>query len=283
MASNHRMFSNSITQSARFLRMPLTTQALYFHLGMQADDDGVVEAFTVLRLSGASEDDLKLLAAKGFVKVLNEDLVTVIIDWRVNNTIKKDRYQPSVYAHMIQSGTRAEPERNQSGTNPEPQDKTRQDNIRQDNIRQDNTTTTTTTTTDNASPSWPQVERDELVIYAQANLSRLNVNALTELIGYRDKLPDELIRYAIDETLANDTSAYSYCKAILNRLVEQGIKTVGEARAADAERKKRKAGGGKQAKPMIQRDVREDEFGDGFGDGFYSDIMSRPRGSAASG
>lgn len=78
--AERRMFSKRVIGSARFLRMPGSTQALYFHLGMAADDDGIVEAYPIMQMVNASEDDLRLLAAKGFVKVLNEDLVTYILD-----------------------------------------------------------------------------------------------------------------------------------------------------------------------------------------------------------
>lgn len=64
MASK-RMFANAIVGSARFLRMGQSARLLYYDLGMRADDDGIVEAFTVMRETSASEDDLKLLAAKG--------------------------------------------------------------------------------------------------------------------------------------------------------------------------------------------------------------------------
>lgn len=95
------MFAKSIIGSARFLRMPPTSRLLYYDLGMAADDDGVVEAFTVLRTTGAAEDDLRVLAAKGFVTVLNGDLVSYIRDWGTNNQIRKDRYHPSVYAELL--------------------------------------------------------------------------------------------------------------------------------------------------------------------------------------
>lgn len=99
--SSRRMFSSRITTSARFLKMPISSQALYFHLGMQADDDGVVEAFTVLRTVGCTEDDLKVLDAKGFIQVLNEDLVTYIIDWNENNKIRADRIVYSQYRDLL--------------------------------------------------------------------------------------------------------------------------------------------------------------------------------------
>ena len=62
------MFARAIINSARFLRMPQTSRLLYYDLGMAADDDGVVEAFTVIRITGAAEDDLRVLASRGLHK-----------------------------------------------------------------------------------------------------------------------------------------------------------------------------------------------------------------------
>jgi len=99
--AERRMFSNSIVKSASFLKMPSETQCLYFHLCLSADDDGVVEAFTIMRLTGATEDSLKLLAAKKFVYVLNDDLVSFISDWREHNKIRADRKVDSIYKHLL--------------------------------------------------------------------------------------------------------------------------------------------------------------------------------------
>src|SRR5437773_10380944 len=65
--AQRRMFSSQIVTSDAFLEMPLTSQALYFHLGMSADDDGFVSPRKILRMTGAGEDDLKVLVAKHFV------------------------------------------------------------------------------------------------------------------------------------------------------------------------------------------------------------------------
>lgn len=118
--AERRMFAKSIINSARFLRMPQSSRLLYYDLGMAADDDGVVEAFTVLRTTGAAEDDLRVLATKGFISVLNEDLVSYIADWGVNNQIRKDRYRPSVYSDLLvrledgnQTATTWQPDDNQ--------------------------------------------------------------------------------------------------------------------------------------------------------------------------
>lgn len=99
--AERRMFAKAVVNSARFLRMPQTSRLLYYDLGVAADDDGVVEAFTVIRTTGAAEDDLRVLASRGFIQVLNEDLVTYITDWKKNNLIRPDRYHPSVYAELL--------------------------------------------------------------------------------------------------------------------------------------------------------------------------------------
>ena len=96
-----RMFSLRLINSARFLRMPISCQALYFHLGMRADDDGVVEAFTVIKSIGCTEDDLRVLVAKGFVQVLNDDLVSYITDWNEHNHVRPDRKIDSIYKDLL--------------------------------------------------------------------------------------------------------------------------------------------------------------------------------------
>jgi hypothetical protein len=81
--------------------MSASAQALYFHLGMAADDDGVVEAFMVMRTVKAMEDDFRVLVLKGFVKPLNEELVSYILDWNEHNLIRSDRLIPSIYRELL--------------------------------------------------------------------------------------------------------------------------------------------------------------------------------------
>lgn len=91
-----RMFSRSVIESDGFLDMPLSAQALYFHLAMRADDDGfVTNPKSISRVIGAAEDDLKLLIAKNYVLAF-ENGVIVISHWRVHNYIPKDRYHGSL-------------------------------------------------------------------------------------------------------------------------------------------------------------------------------------------
>ncbi len=92
-----RMFTQKVIDSDAFLDMPLSTQALYFHLNMRADDDGFVNnPKRIQRTIGASEDDLKLLIVKRFV-IGFESGVLVIKHWRMHNTLRKDRYNPTQY------------------------------------------------------------------------------------------------------------------------------------------------------------------------------------------
>lgn len=96
-----RMFTQKITDSDAFLDMPLSTQALYFHLNMMADDDGFINnPKRIQRTIGASEDDLKLLIAKRFV-ICFENGVIVIKHWLMHNTLRKDRYKPTQYQEQF--------------------------------------------------------------------------------------------------------------------------------------------------------------------------------------
>lgn len=99
--AERRMFSKKIVRSSRFLKMPVSSRELYWQLGIEADDDGIVEAFTVMRTIGATEDDLKVLVSKQFVQVLNEDLVTYILDWNENNKLRADRKVDSIYKDLL--------------------------------------------------------------------------------------------------------------------------------------------------------------------------------------
>lgn len=127
-----RMFSLQVVDTDKFMDMSTSAQALYFHLGMHGDDDGFVSSpRKIARAAGCNDDDIKLLAAKGFI-IPFESGVVVITDWRINNTLKNDRYQETIYQAekaMLQSEASGkyllcstlDPERFQSGSNMDPQ------------------------------------------------------------------------------------------------------------------------------------------------------------------
>ena len=95
--AERRMFAKTIIDSDAFLDMPLSTQSLYFHLSMRADDDGFINnPKKIQRMIGSSDDDLKLLIAKNFI-IPFESGIVVIKHWKIHNYIRNDRYKETVY------------------------------------------------------------------------------------------------------------------------------------------------------------------------------------------
>lgn len=95
--AERRMFAKTIIDSDAFIDMPLSTQALYFHLSMRGDDDGFINnPKKIQRMIGASDDDLKLLIVKKFI-IPFESGIVVIKHWKIHNYIQKDRYKPTLY------------------------------------------------------------------------------------------------------------------------------------------------------------------------------------------
>lgn len=95
--AERRMFAKTIIDSDMFLDMPLSTQALYFHLSMRADDDGFINnPRKIQRMVGASDDDLRVLVMKRFILPFDSGVV-VIKHWRIHNYIRNDRYKETVY------------------------------------------------------------------------------------------------------------------------------------------------------------------------------------------
>jgi replication initiation protein len=95
--SERRMFSKSITESDMFLDLPPSAQALYFHLSMNADDEGFVNnSKRIRKVCGANEDDLQHLIRNGFLIRFNSG-ICVIIHWKINNTLRKDRFKATNY------------------------------------------------------------------------------------------------------------------------------------------------------------------------------------------
>lgn len=115
--ANRRMFARTVVGSSRFLRMPQSCRLLYYDLGMEADDDGFVEAFGVIRKTGATEEDLRILIDRGFITAINEDLLCYIPAWLENNQIRKDRYTASIYHELLEKLKSGIPFGNQVATN----------------------------------------------------------------------------------------------------------------------------------------------------------------------
>lgn len=95
--AERRMFAKTIIDSDAFIDMPVTARLLYYDLGMRADDDGFVNApKKIMRMVGASEDDMRILIARKFI-IPFESGVVVIKHWRINNYLRSDRYKETTY------------------------------------------------------------------------------------------------------------------------------------------------------------------------------------------
>lgn len=95
--AERRMFAKTIIDSDAFLDMPLSTQALYFHLSMRADDEGFINnPNKIQRMIGASNDDMKMLLAKNFIIHFDSGVI-VIKHWKIHNYIRADRLVETTY------------------------------------------------------------------------------------------------------------------------------------------------------------------------------------------
>lgn len=100
--ANRRMFSLDVVDTDKFLDMPATSQNLYFHLGMRADDDGFVSSpKKITKLVNCGDDDLEVLVSRGFIIKMGDGIV-VIRHWKQNNYIQSDRYKPTVYQNQLE-------------------------------------------------------------------------------------------------------------------------------------------------------------------------------------
>ena len=141
--AKRRMFSLDVVDTDRFLEMPASTQSLYFHFGMRADDDGFVSSpKKIATLCGCNTDDIKLLVSKGYL-IPFDDGVVVITDWKINNWVRPDRKQQTRYEDKlnileIHNGIYTLPHDNHMTTERHTQVRLGKDRLVQDSIGKDN-------------------------------------------------------------------------------------------------------------------------------------------------
>lgn len=242
------MISKTVTQTQRFLRLPLEAQALYFHLIQNCDDDGVVEAFPIIRMIGASEDNLGLLVIKQFVKPLNDEMVYFVVDFHEQNTVRRDRYTPSIYKDLLEQNaenlitdsddTTGLPVVNQTATTGKP-------NISKDNISkgkvskgssketQEEKTTTTT------APIFSQEFINLYNSFEQESGRPLSAIQQQELGYMLEEFNADLIYEALTEAVNQGKVNFAYIKAILARWKQDNLLTVDLVRNSKANRNKK--------------------------------------------
>ena len=226
--AQRRMIDKRFTRTQRFLRLPLETQALYFHLLQDADDDGVVEAFPIVRMIGASEDSLGLLEVKGFVKPLNSEMVYFVIDFSSQNTIRKDRYSPSIYSELlVKSMIEADEQPNdtQMATNGLPKvasEESRVDKNRLDKNREVEASTATSKNSD----------FQNLMELYQTNFGIVKPILYDDLKADLEDYGLELIIEAVKRAVKRQRE-YGYAQGILKSWNNKGIKTLEQAKAEE--------------------------------------------------
>lgn len=226
--AQRRMIDKRFTRTQRFLRLPLETQALYFHLLQDADDDGVVEAFPIVRMIGASEDSLGLLEVKGFVKPLNSEMVYFVIDFSSQNTIRKDRYSASIYSELLVKSMiedDEQPNGNQMATNGLPKvasEESRVDKNRLDKSREVEASEATSMKSD----------FQNLIELYQKNFGIVKPILYDDLKADLEDYGLELIIEAVKRAVKRQRE-YGYAQGILKSWNNKGIKTLDQAKAEE--------------------------------------------------
>ena len=255
--AERRMLSKKIFQSRPFLMMPFEAQALYTHLVLSSDDDGVVEAFPIVRMIGANEDSLGLLVIKKFILPLNDDMVYFVTDFEEQNKIRADRVQPSRYrdlllekTNLVVNGKRVTSQKkyidgqvsdkcltndgqvsdkcpHSIGKDSIGKDSIGKDSIGKDSIDKDNNTNT-------ISPS--------LAENLKTSGIRINEKQHQQLLDYvgLDGMSFDMLNRAIEITSGVHQPSFNYLKAILEKWKEKGFTSLEQVDEHEEERQSAK-------------------------------------------
>lgn len=241
-----RMFSSSVTETDNFLELPLKSQALYFHLGMQGDDDGfVANPRAIIRSIGCTARDLKPLETAGYV-ISFPSKVLVITDWKANNNLRNDRYKPTAFqnelAQLKETANKRYiladlgiPTGNQMDTIGIPSDNqvTTQHSIAEHSLERSSKKAATT-----AADSRTDSDLAEIVQHFQRVIGELPPSAFDKLQRWREVYPMEIIRAAFDEAAESGHRSWKYVESILKSWQADGVRTLGDVEARREARKK---------------------------------------------
>ena len=252
--ANKRMFSVDVTETDAFLEMPLTAQALYFHLGMRGDDDGFVSnPRSIVRVSGCSESDLTILAQSGYIITFRSGVI-VISDWKVNNYLRGDRYKTTVFqnelsmleetankryvlAHGAKRSTVGIPNDNQVAT---------QYRVEKSSVAVvDKTAAAAGISNSRTDPDLAKIVQQ----YEQV-IGGFPPSALDKLQNYRSSIPTEVICKAFDEAAESGHRSWKYVNGILKSWQADGVRTLGDVETRRDARKKAKEPAGEDWQKM---------------------------------
>lgn len=218
--AERRMFAKTIIDSDAFLDMPHSTQLLYFHLSMRADDDGFINnPKNIMRMIGCKDDDLSVLITKKFI-IPFENGIVVIKHWRVHNYIAKDRYKETKYKE--EKAMLTLDENNSYTTCIQPVYKMdTQDRLGKDSIGKDRLN-------NNVGDSCVD-GLSKVIDFYNENIGPVTPYGVEILSDYAKEMPEDLIILAMKKSVEANIRTIQYIKGILNNWDKKGIKTVIEA------------------------------------------------------
>lgn len=275
---NRRMISKTVTQTQRFLQMPLEAQALYFHLIQNSDDDGVVEAFPVVRMIGVSEDSLGLLIVKDFIRPLNEEMVYFITDFHEQNKVRADRKVNSVYIDLLKEVVpgielteprqRTDRPKKTSENTGQPRDSRGtvegQQNISKDKLSKDNISKGSGSSINNITgqnekivTTSPPFNQDFVNLYKsfeQETGKPLSPIQQQELQYMLEDFSANVIHEALREAVAQGKANFAYIQAILKRWKQDNLLTVELVRNNKAAREAKKQQNKSKPEPQTREE-----------------------------
>lgn len=243
-----RMFAKTIVLSDAFLDMPMSARCLYFTLGMLADDDGFVSApKSIMRQCGASQDDLSILIAKRYILAF-ESGVIVIKHWRINNYLRSDRYVETTYLEekhtLTLDGKGAYTEAGiPPGIPSIGKDSVGKD--REDKKSLEDISTSTTT----ISPADADLQAG--MTFYMENISKAIPSDVTTraIQGFIRDLGGDIVLHAMEITAEAEAHDWRYCKRILERYRDSGLRTLDAVMEDEAKARQGKAGWRKTGTP----------------------------------
>lgn len=227
-----RMFDNEIINQDSFLDLPKEAIALYFLLGMNADDEGFIAPKKILRLYGIAEDNLKVLVAKNYV-IEFETGVIVITDWKRNNYLDKNKVVKTIYQEekkllFYNEQTQKYQWLNQSLTFVKPELNESLRSIEENSIVEYRIEENSSNKKDVKLYNENVSKINDLMIEC---LNTTNINNIKECINYLDKIPIELIEYGLKKTSRIERPSWKYAMSILDSYVQNGFTNLKEIEA----------------------------------------------------
>lgn len=234
-----RMFDSEIINQDSFLEMPMDAKALYFLLGMEADDEGFVSYKRVLRLYGGSEDSIKILATKNYIIPFKTGVI-VITDWKRNNYLDKNRIKETIYQSeksLISFNKDTEKYELTDNSNSKclTDVKHTLNQYRIEENRREEISIDKSSSSVNKNLYNPEIQKLQQVMIE--TIGTTNINNIKECVNYLDKLPFELIEYALRKTARIERPSWQYTIPILESYIDKGFQTVDEVKADDLKHK----------------------------------------------